>query len=120
MHLVEVINKLARVRRELLAVLGREPTPEELGHELDLSPERVLDLQRYGRAPISLHISLGDEAGSELGDLIEDAEAVAPDDVVTSMALAEQDTRERIRQVERKALSKLRHPTRQTGLKDFL
>ena len=157
-HLVEVINKLARVRRELLADLGREPTPEELGHELDLSAEKVRDLQRYSRAPISLHITLGDEAGSELGDLIEDADAVAPDDEVTSTALGEQVaealahlsereaavmrmrfglvdgqpktldaigemygiTRERIRQVERKALSKLRHPTRQTGLKDFL
>ena len=157
-HLVEVINKLARTRRELLADLGREPTSEELAHELDLSAEKILDLQRYGRAPISLHITLGDDAGSELGDLIEDADAVAPDDVVTSIALGEQVaeafallsereaavmrmrfglvdgqprtldaigemygiTRERIRQVERKALSKLRHPTRQTGLRDFL
>jgi RNA polymerase primary sigma factor len=157
-HLVEVINKLARVRRELLADLGREPTPEELAHELDVSAERVLELQQYGRAPISLHLALGDEPGSELGDLIEDADAVTPDDVVTSIALREQladafallsereaavmrmrfglvdgqpktldaisdmygITRERIRQVERKALSKLRHPTRQTGLKDFL
>ena len=157
-HLVEVINKLARTRRELLADLGREPTSEELAHELDLSAEKILDLQRYGRAPISLHITLGDDAGSELGDLIEDADAVAPDDRVTSIALGEQVaeafallsereaavmrmrfglvdgqprtldaigemygiTRERIRQVERKALSKLRHPTRQTGLRDFL
>ena len=156
-HVVEVINKLARVRRELLQDLDREPTPEELAHELDLSPEKVLELQKYGRAPISLHIPLGEEAGSELGDLIEDSEAIDPDDVVASGALREQIaaafallsereaavmrmrfglvdgqpmtldaisaefgiTRERIRQVERKALSKLRHPTRQNGLKDF-
>ena len=157
-HLVEDINKLARVRRELLPDLGREPTPEELAHELDLPTEKVLELQKYGRAPISLHTPLGDQSGTEFGDLIEDAEAVGPPDAVTSSALREQFeaafallsereaavmrmrfglvdgqpmtldaigkkygiTRERIRQIECKALSKLRHPTRQTGLKDFL
>jgi RNA polymerase primary sigma factor len=157
-HLVEDINKLARVRRELLQDLGREPATEELAHHLDLSPDRVLQLQKYGRAPISLHTPLGDDAGSEFGDLIEDAEALTPDEAVTSNSLREQFeaafallsereaavmrmrfglvdgqpmtleaigkkygiTRERIRQVESKALSKLRHPTRQTGLKEYL
>jgi RNA polymerase primary sigma factor len=157
-HLVEVINKMARVRRDLLVDLGREPTTAELAAELDLPTEKVLELQKYGRAPISLHTPLGDDAGSEFGDLIEDSEAVGPPDAVTSAALQAQFeaafallsereaavmrlrfglvdgqpqtldaigkqygvTRERIRQVECKALSKLRHPTRQTGLKDFL
>ena len=157
-HLVEVINKLARVRRQLLQDLGREPTPEELAHELDLPTEKVLELRKHGRAPISLHTPLGDDTGAEFGDLIEDSEAVAPADAITSSALQQQFetafallsereaavmrmrfglpdgqpmtldaigrkygiTRERIRQVESKALSKLRHPTRQTGLKDFL
>ena len=157
-HLVEVINKMARVRRDLLVDLGREPTTEELAHELDLPTDKVLELRKYGRDPISLHTPLGDQNGTEFGDLIEDAEAVGPPDAVTSSALCEQFeaafallsereaavmrmrfglvdgqpmtldaigkkfgvTRERIRQVECKALSKLRHPTRQTGLKDFL
>ena len=147
-HLVEVINKMARVRRDLLADLGREPTTEELAHELDLSPEKVLQLQKYGRAPISLHTPLGDQNGTEFGDLIEDSEAVGPADAVTSRALCEQFeaafallsereaavmrmrfglvdgqpmtldaigkkygiTRERIRQVESKALSKATAP----------
>ena len=157
-HLVENINKLARARRELLTDLGREPTPEELAHELDLPTDKVLELQKHGRAPISLHNPLGDDAGAEFGDLIEDTDAVAPPDAVTDNALREQFeaafallsqreaavmrmrfgladgqpmtldaigktygiTRERIRQIECKALSKLRHPTRQTGLKDYL
>ena len=138
--------------------LGREPTTAELAHALDLPTEKVLELQKYGRAPISLHTPLGDDAGSEFGDLIEDSDAIGPPDAVTATALREQFeaafallsereaavmrmrfgladgqpmtldaigkkygiTRERIRQVECKALSKLRHPTRQTGLKDFL
>jgi RNA polymerase primary sigma factor len=157
-HLVELINKLARVRRDLLVDLGREPTTAELAHALDLPTEKVLELQKYGRAPISLHTPLGDDAGSEFGDLIEDSDAIGPPDAVTAAALQAQFeaafallsereaavmrlrfglvdgqpktldaigkqyglTRERIRQVECKALSKLRHPTRQTGLKDFL
>ena len=142
----------------MLQDLGREPTTEELAHDLDISAEKVLELQKYARAPISLHTPLGDEGSSEFGDLIEDSEAVAPDDEVTVADLHRQFeaaftmlsereaavmrmrfglvdgqpktldeigkkygiTRERIRQVECKALSKLRHPTRQTGLRDFL
>jgi RNA polymerase primary sigma factor len=157
-NLVELCNRLARTRRQMLQDLGREPTTEELAHDLGISAEKVLELQKYARAPISLHTPLGDEGSSEFGDLIEDSEAVAPDDEVTVADLHRQFeaaftmlsereaavmrmrfglvdgqpktldeigkkygiTRERIRQVECKALSKLRHPTRQTGLRDFL
>src|SRR5690625_375524 len=77
-HMVEVINKLARVQRQMLQDLGREPTPEELAQELDMTPERVVEVQKYGREPISLHTPLGEDGDSEFGDLIEDAEAVVP------------------------------------------
>ncbi len=157
-HMVEVINKLARLQRQMLQSLGREPTPEELGKELDLTPERVVEVQRYGREPISLHTPLGDEGDSEFGDLIEDTEAVKPADAVSFTLLQEQlravletlaereagvvsmrfgltdgqpktldeigkvygVTRERIRQIESKTMSKLRHPSRSQVLRDYL
>jgi len=81
-HMVEVINKLARVQRQMLQDLGREPTPEELAHELDMTPEKVVEVQKYGREPISLHTPLGEDGDSEFGDLIEDTEAVVPADAV--------------------------------------
>lgn len=81
-HMVEVINKLARVQRQMLQDLGREPTPEELSHELDMTPEKVVEVQKYGREPISLHTPLGEDGDSEFGDLIEDTEAVVPADAV--------------------------------------
>ena len=77
-HMVEVINKLARVQRQMLQDLGREPTPEELALELDMTPEKVVEVQKYGREPISLHTPLGEDGDSEFGDLIEDSEAVVP------------------------------------------
>ena len=77
-HMVEVINKLARVQRQMLQDLGREPTPEELAKELDMTPEKVIEVQKYGREPISLHTPLGEDGDSEFGDLIEDSEAVVP------------------------------------------
>ncbi len=81
-HMVEVINKLARVQRQMLQDLGREPTPEELSKELDMTPEKVIEVQKYGREPISLHTPLGEDGDSEFGDLIEDTEAVVPADAV--------------------------------------
>jgi RNA polymerase primary sigma factor len=81
-HMVEVINKLARVQRQMLQDLGREPTPEELSRELDMTPEKVIEVQKYGREPISLHTPLGEDGDSEFGDLIEDTEAVVPADAV--------------------------------------
>lgn len=157
-HMVEVINKLARVQRQMLQDLGREPTPEELGEELDMTPERVVEVQKYGREPISLHTPLGEDGDSEFGDLIEDAEAVVPADAVSFTLLQEQlhsvldtlsereagvvqmrfgltdgqpktldeigkvygVTRERIRQIESKTMSKLRHPSRSQVLRDYL
>ncbi|MEY5145395.1 MAG: hypothetical protein RL745_764 [Actinomycetota bacterium] len=157
-HMVEVINKLARVQRQMLQDLGREPTPEELAKELDMSPEKVVEVQKYGREPISLHTPLGEEGDSEFGDLIEDAEAVAPAEAVTNIMLSQQIeqllhnlpereagvirmrfglddgqvhtlddigkkynvTRERIRQIESKTMSKLRHPSRSQVLRDYL
>jgi len=157
-HMVEVINKLARVQRQMLQDLGREPTPEELSRELDMTPEKVVEVQKYGREPISLHTPLGEDGDSEFGDLIEDSEAVVPADAVSFTLLQEQlhsvldtlsereagvvsmrfgltdgqpktldeigkvygVTRERIRQIESKALRKLRHPSRATKLKPFL
>ncbi|WP_369989047.1 RNA polymerase sigma factor [Streptosporangium sp. 'caverna'] len=89
-HMVEVINKLARVQRQMLADLGRDPTPDELAAELEMTPQRVAEIQKYGREPISLHSPLGTEGDSEFGDLIEDSEAVTPDDAVTFMLLQEQ------------------------------
>jgi len=89
-HMVEVINKLARVQRQLLQDLGREPTPEELAVELDLTPEKVVEVRQYGREPISLHTPLGEEGDSEFGDLIEDSEAIQPGEAVSFTLLQEQ------------------------------
>ncbi|MFV0428457.1 MAG: RNA polymerase sigma factor [Arachnia sp.] len=157
-HMVEVINKLARVQRQMLQDLGREPTPEELAVELDMTPEKVVEVQKYGREPISLHTPLGEDGDSEFGDLIEDSEAVVPADAVNFTLLQEQlndvldtlsereagvvsmrfgltdgqpktldeigkvygVTRERIRQIESKTMSKLRHPSRSQVLRDYL
>ena len=157
-HMVEVINKLARVQRQMLQDLGREPTPEELAKELDMTPEKVIEVQKYGREPISLHTTLGEDGDSEFGDLIEDSEAVVPADAVSFTLLQEQlhsvldtlsereagvvamrfgmtdgqpktldeigkvygVTRERIRQIESKTMSKLRHPSRSQVLRDYL
>nr|WP_150462516.1 RNA polymerase sigma factor [Nesterenkonia ebinurensis] len=157
-HMVEVINKLARVQRQMLQDLGREPAPEELAAELDMTPEKVVEVQKYGREPISLHTPLGEDGDSEFGDLIEDSEAVVPSDAVSFTLLQEQlhsvldtlaereagvvamrfgltdgqpktldeigkvygVTRERIRQIESKTMSKLRHPSRSQVLRDYL
>jgi RNA polymerase primary sigma factor len=157
-HMVEVINKLARVQRQMLQDLGREPTPDELAKELDMTPEKVVEVQKYGREPISLHTPLGEDGDSEFGDLIEDSEAVVPADAVSFTLLQEQlhsvldtlsereagvvsmrfgltdgqpktldeigkvygVTRERIRQIESKTMSKLRHPSRSQVLRDYL
>jgi RNA polymerase primary sigma factor len=157
-HMVEVINKLARVQRQMLQDLGREPTPDELARELDMTPEKVVEVQKYGREPISLHTPLGEDGDSEFGDLIEDSEAVVPADAVSFTLLQEQlhsvldtlsereagvvsmrfgltdgqpktldeigkvygVTRERIRQIESKTMSKLRHPSRSQALRDYL
>ncbi|WP_407317568.1 RNA polymerase sigma factor [Isoptericola halotolerans] len=157
-HMVEVINKLARVQRQMLQDLGREPLPEELAKELDMTPEKVVEVQKYGREPISLHTPLGEDGDSEFGDLIEDSEAVVPSDAVSFTLLQEQlhqvldtlsereagvvsmrfglqdgqpktldeigkvygVTRERIRQIESKTMSKLRHPSRSQVLRDYL
>ncbi|MCW2799574.1 MAG: polymerase sigma factor, partial [Aeromicrobium sp.] len=89
-HMVEVINKLARVQRQMLQDLGREPTPEELAIELDMTPEKVVEVQKYGREPISLHTPLGEDGDSEFGDLIEDSEAIVPADAVSFTLLQEQ------------------------------
>ena len=157
-HMVEVINKLARVQRQMLQDLGREPTPEELAKELDMTPEKVIEVQKYGREPISLHTPLGEDGDSEFGDLIEDSEAIVPADAVSFTLLQDQlqsvletlsereagvvrlrfgltdgqprtldeigqvygVTRERIRQIESKTMSKLRHPSRSQVLRDYL
>jgi RNA polymerase primary sigma factor len=157
-HMVEVINKLARVQRQMLQDLGREPTPEELAKELDMTPDKVVEVQKYGREPISLHTPLGEDGDSEFGDLIEDSEAIVPSDAVSFTLLQEQldsvldtlserergvvrmrfgltdgqpktldeigqvygVTRERIRQIESKTMSKLRHPSRSQVLRDYL
>ena len=157
-HMVEVINKLARVQRQMLQDLGREPPPEELAKELDMTAEKVVEVQKYGREPISLHTPLGEDGDSEFGDLIEDSEAIVPADAVSFTLLQEQlhhvldtlsereagvvsmrfglgdgqpktldeigkvygVTRERIRQIESKTMSKLRHPSRSQVLRDYL
>jgi RNA polymerase primary sigma factor len=157
-HIAEAISKLARVQRQMLQDLGREPTPEELAVELDMTPEKVIEVQKYGREPISLHIPLGEDGDSELGDLIEDSEAIQPGEAVSFTLLQEQlhsvlgtlsereagvvslrfgltdgqpktleeigkvygVTRERIRQIESKTMSKLRHPSRSQVLRDYL
>jgi RNA polymerase primary sigma factor len=157
-HVAEAISKIARVQRQMLHDLGREPTPAELGVELDMTPEKVVEVQKYGREPISLHTPLGQDRDGELGDLIEDSEAIDPGEAVSFTLLQEQlssvlgmlsereagvvsmrfgladgqpktleeigdvygVTRERIRQVEAKTMSKLRHPSRSEVLRDYL
>ena len=157
-HMVEVINKLGRIQRELLQDLGREPTPEELAREMDITEDKVLEIQQYAREPISLDQTIGDEGDSQLGDFIEDSEAVVAVDAVSFTLLQDQlqdvlktltereagvvrlrfgltdgmprtldeigqvygVTRERIRQIESKTMSKLRHPSRSQGLRDYL
>jgi RNA polymerase primary sigma factor len=157
-HVVEAVGKLARVQRQMLQDLGREATPDELAAELDMTPEKVIEVQKYGREPISLHTPLGQDGDSELGDLIEDTEAIQPGEAVSFILLQEQVhsvlgtlsereagivsmrfgltdgqpktldeigkvygvTRERIRQIESKTMSKLRHPSRSQVLRDYL
>jgi RNA polymerase primary sigma factor len=157
-HMVEQINKLTRVQREMLQELGREPTPEELAKELDMSPEKVVEIQGYAREPVSLETTIGDDQDSSLGDFIEDADAPIAAEVVSYGLMQEQLgevlrtltdreaavvkmrfglvdgqprtldeigrefglTRERIRQIESKTLSKLRHPSRSQKLRDYL
>jgi len=157
-HMVEVISRLAQVQRQMLQDLGREPTPDELAAGLDMTPEKVVEVQKYAREPISLHIPLGEDGDSEFGDLIEDSEAIQPGEAVSFTLLQEQlhsvldtlsereagvvsmrfgltdgqpktldeigkvygVTRERIRQIESKTMSKLRHPSRSQVLRDYL
>jgi RNA polymerase primary sigma factor len=157
-HMVEAVSKLARVQRQMLQDLGREPTPGELAAELDMTPEKVTEVQKYGREPISLHTPLAGDGDSEFGDLIEDSEAIQPGEAVSFTLLQEQlhavlgtlpereagvvsmrfgltdgqpktlgeigkvygVTRERIRQIESRAMSKLRHPSRANVLRDYL
>jgi RNA polymerase primary sigma factor len=158
-HMVETINKLVRLQRQLLQQLGRDPTPEEIGQEMDMTPERVLEILRLSQEPVSLETPIGEEEeGSHLGDFIEDSDAVVPLDAASFILLQEQlegalttlserekqviklrfgmtdghprtleevgrefgVTRERIRQIESKTLSKLRHPSRAQQLKDYL
>ncbi|PAT13304.1 RNA polymerase sigma factor [Corynebacterium hadale] len=157
-HMVEVINKLGRIQRELLQDLGREPTPLELAKEMDITEEKVMEIQQYAREPISLDQTIGDEGDSQLGDFIEDSEAVVAVDAVSFTLLQDQlqdvlhtlsereagvvrlrfgltdgmprtldeigqvygVTRERIRQIESKTMSKLRHPSRSQVLRDYL
>jgi RNA polymerase primary sigma factor len=157
-HMVETINKLLRISRQLLQELGREPTPEEIGREMDLPPEKVLEIQKISQEPVSLDTPIGEEDDSHLGDFIEDSDAVVPLDAASFLLLQEQleavlhslseretkviqmrfglldghprtleevgrefgVTRERIRQIESKTLSKLRHPSRSQKLRDYL
>ena len=157
-HMAEAIGRLARVQRQLLQDLGREPTPDELAAGLDMTPQKLIEVQKYAREPISLHTPLGEDGDSELGDLIEDSEAIQPGEAVSFTLLQEQlhsvldtlsereagvvsmrfgltdgqpktldeigkvygVTRERIRQIESKAMSKLRHPSRSKVLRDYL
>jgi RNA polymerase primary sigma factor len=157
-HMVETINKLVRIQRQLLQDLGREPTPEEIGVEMELPPERVREIQKLSQEPVSLETPIGEEDDSNLGDFIEDSDAVVPIDAASFILLQEQldsilhtlserekkviqlrfglsdghprtleevgkefgVTRERIRQIESKTLSKLRHPSRSQKLRDYL
>jgi RNA polymerase primary sigma factor len=157
-HMVEIIGRLGRVQRQLLQDLGREPTLAELAAGLDMTPEKVIEVQKYAREPVSLHIPLGEDGDSELGDLIEDSEAVEPGEAVSFTLLQEQVrsvlgtlsereagivsmrfgltdglpktldeigtvygvTRERIRQIESKTMTKLRHPSRSNLLRGYL
>ena len=156
--MVETINKLIRIQRQLLQELGREPTPEEIGEQMEMTSDRVREILKISQEPVSLETPIGDEADSQLGDFIEDGEAVAPADAASFSMLQEQlskvldgladrerkvielrfglvdghprtleevgrefgVTRERIRQIESKTLSKLRHPSRSSKLKDYL
>jgi RNA polymerase primary sigma factor len=157
-HLVEQVNKMTRIQRHLLQTLGREPTPEELAHELDTTPEKIVEMQRYARDPISLDQTVGDDGDSQFGDFIEDADAPIAEDAVAFGLLREQLTavlstlpereatvvrmrhglvdgtprtldeigkrlgltRERIRQIEKATMAKLRHPSRSQVLRDYL
>ncbi len=157
-HMVETINKLIRVQRQLLQDLGREPTPEEIGEEMELTADRVREILKISQEPVSLETPIGEEDDSHLGDFIEDSEAQSPsehaayellkeqlEDVLDTLTDREENvlrlrfglddgrtrtleevgrvfgvTRERIRQIEAKALRKLRHPSRSKRLKDFL
>jgi RNA polymerase primary sigma factor len=157
-HIIEVINQLGKIQRELLRDLGREPTPQELAKELGITPEKVLQIQQYAREPISLQQTIGNEGDSQLGDFIEDSEAVVAADAVAFTLLQDQlqsllatppereagvvrlrfgltdgrqhtldeigqtygVTRERIRQIEAKTMSKLRHPGRSEQLRGYL
>jgi len=157
-HMVETINKLIRIQRQLLQDLGRDPTPEEVGKEMDLSPEKVLEIRKLAQEPVSLDTPIGEEDDSHLGDFIEDSDAIVPIDAASFILLQEQlesvlhslserekkviqlrfgltdghprtleevgqefgVTRERIRQIESKTLSKLRHPSRSQKLRDYL
>jgi RNA polymerase primary sigma factor len=157
-HMVETINKLIRIQRQLLQDLGREPTPEEIGREMEFSPEKVREILKVSQEPVSLETPIGEEADSHLGDFIEDSDAVVPVDAASFILLQEQldsvlhtlserekkviqlrfgltdghprtleevgrefgVTRERIRQIESKTLSKLRHPSRSQKLRDYL
>jgi RNA polymerase primary sigma factor len=157
-HMVETINKLVRINRQLLQELGRDPTPEEIAAEMDIPPERVREIMKIAQEPVSLETPIGEEEDSHLGDFIEDEDALAPAEAASFILLKEQleevletltprerdvlrlrfglidgrartleevgqkfnVTRERIRQIEAKALRKLRHPTRSKKLKDYL
>ena len=157
-HMVETINKLERIQRRLMSDLGREPTPDELAKEMDIVPEKVLEIRQYARVPVSLNQTIGEEGDSQLGNLIEDTQAVAPEEAVSVTLLHEQlqsvlaslpereagvlrlrfgltdgqprtldeigqvygVTRERIRQIESKTMSTLRHPSRCEKLRDYL
>ena len=157
-HMVETINKLIRIQRQLLQDLGRDPTPEEIGKEMEITPEKVREIQKISQEPVSLETPIGEEEDSQLGDFIEDQDALAPADVASFLLLQEQlrevldglsdrerkvielrfglrdghprtleevgrvfqVTRERIRQIESKTLSKLRHPSRSGKLRDYL
>ena len=127
--MVETINKLIRVSRQLLQELGREPMPEEIAKEMDTTVDRVREIMKIAQEPVSLETPIGEEEDSHLGDFIEDHDAPAPADAASFTLLREQleevgqhfgVTRERIRQIEAKALRKLRHPSRSKRLKDFL
>ena len=127
-HMVETINKLVRIQRQLLQELGREPSPEEIGKEMGLPAERVREIQKISQEPVSLETPIGEEEDSQLGDFIEDDAAVVPPDAASFSMLQEQLSkvldglaeRERIRQIESKTLAKLRHPSRSSKLKDYL
>jgi RNA polymerase primary sigma factor len=157
-HMVETINKLIRIQRQLLQDLGREPTPEEIAKEMDLTPDKVREILKVSQEPVSLETPIGEEEDSHLGDFIEDSDAVVPVDAASFILLQEQldsvlhtlserekkviqlrfgltdghprtleevgrefgVTRERIRQIESKTLSKLRHPSRSQKLRDYL